>query len=91
MPLKPTKDLEPTVCPASDFDPAADAQALRKAMKGFGTDEDTIIEIVAKRSNAQRDDDEDHRSFHQIYDQIYHQICCFLCLLNLERLIIVWI
>ncbi|KAK7915435.1 hypothetical protein WMY93_011196 [Mugilogobius chulae] len=46
--------LRPTVRPASDFDPAADAQALRKAMKGFGTDEDAIIEIVAKRSNAQR-------------------------------------
>lgn len=46
--------LRPTVRPASDFDPAADAQALRKAMKGFGTDEDAIIEIVANRSNAQR-------------------------------------
>ncbi|XP_072307532.1 annexin A6 isoform X1 [Eucyclogobius newberryi] len=46
--------LRPTVRPASDSDPAADAQALRKAMKGFGTDEDSIIEIVAKRSNAQR-------------------------------------
>lgn len=29
--------LRPTVRPAANFDPAADAQALRKAMKGFGT------------------------------------------------------
>lgn len=29
--------LRPTVRPAGNFDPAADAQALRKAMKGFGT------------------------------------------------------
>ncbi|KAA0709609.1 Annexin A6 67 kDa calelectrin [Triplophysa tibetana] len=46
--------LRGTVKPFSDFDPASDAQALRKAMKGFGTDEDTIIEIVTQRSNEQR-------------------------------------
>ncbi|KAK3526073.1 hypothetical protein QTP70_014662 [Hemibagrus guttatus] len=46
--------LRGTVQPCSDFDPASDAQDLRKAMKGFGTDEDTIINIVTKRSNAQR-------------------------------------
>lgn len=43
-----------TIRPSADFDPAADAQALRKAMKGFGTDEDAIINIVAQRNNAQR-------------------------------------
>ncbi|XP_051930349.1 annexin A6 isoform X2 [Hippocampus zosterae] len=46
--------LRPTVVPSTNFDPSADAQALRKAMKGFGTDEDAIIDIVARRSNAQR-------------------------------------
>ncbi|KAM9496797.1 annexin A6 isoform 1-T1 [Clarias gariepinus] len=46
--------LRGTIRPCSDFDPASDAQDLRKAMKGFGTDEDTIINIVTNRSNAQR-------------------------------------
>ena len=31
-----------------------DAAALRKAMKGFGTDEKTIIEIAANRTNRER-------------------------------------
>ena len=33
---------------------SGDAAAIRKAMEGFGTDEDALIKIVANRSNAQR-------------------------------------
>lgn len=44
----------PTVVPAQSFDPTADAHALRKAMKGFGTDEDALINIICRRSNEQR-------------------------------------
>ncbi|XP_076169078.1 annexin B9 isoform X2 [Ptiloglossa arizonensis] len=49
-----TPKLSPTVVPYTDFNPRTDATALRKAMKGFGTDEKTIIQVLANRSNLQR-------------------------------------
>jgi len=42
------------VTPASGFSAADDGMALRAAMKGFGTDEQAIIDILTHRSNNQR-------------------------------------
>ncbi|KRF82545.1 uncharacterized protein Dvir_GJ15779, isoform B [Drosophila virilis] len=44
----------PCVVPRSPFDAASDSQELRAAMRGLGTDEEQIIEVLTSRSNAQR-------------------------------------
>uniref|UniRef100_A0A7N6AD49 Annexin n=1 Tax=Anabas testudineus TaxID=64144 RepID=A0A7N6AD49_ANATE len=43
-----------TVTEAAGFNAEADTQKLREAMKGAGTNEATIIEVLAHRTNAQR-------------------------------------
>uniref|UniRef100_A0A674C962 Annexin n=1 Tax=Salmo trutta TaxID=8032 RepID=A0A674C962_SALTR len=78
--------LRPTIRPASDFDPADDAQNLRKAMKGFGTDEDVIIDIVANRSNEQRQ--EIRQAFKSILGRDLMKDLKSELSKNLERLII---
>lgn len=45
-----------TLKPYPGFNAESDAQILRKAMKGFGTDEKAIIDVLGNRSNSQRQD-----------------------------------
>lgn len=40
--------------PASNFNAEADCESLKKAMKGAGTDEQTLMDIILKRTNSQR-------------------------------------
>lgn len=46
--------VSPTIVPFPNFNASEDGDKLRAAMKGFGTDEKIIIDILTARSNAQR-------------------------------------
>ncbi|XP_044003303.1 annexin B9-like [Aphidius gifuensis] len=48
--------LTPTVLHNPSFNAVNDAEVLRKAMKGFGTDEKAIISILSNRNNQHRQD-----------------------------------
>lgn len=56
-----------TVRPVVPFEPAADAENLKKALKGLGTDEAAIIGILANRSSLQRQ--EIIRQYHLAYNK----------------------
>uniref|UniRef100_A0A8C4HP71 Annexin n=1 Tax=Dicentrarchus labrax TaxID=13489 RepID=A0A8C4HP71_DICLA len=51
-PSMPQTGEAPKYFPGAD--PLRDVEVLRKAMKGFGTDENAIIELLGSRSNKQR-------------------------------------
>ncbi|CAB3989716.1 annexin A4, partial [Paramuricea clavata] len=52
-----------TIKPALAFDPKDSAEKLKKAMKGFGTDEKTIVQVLSSKSNEQR------RTIYNTYQQ----------------------
>ena len=62
--------------PAEPFDPKKDCEVLRKAMKGLGTDEDAIIGVWPKRTNAQRQ--ELKKMYRTMYNKVNLEIKCFL-------------
>merc|ERR1712117_836396 len=59
---------KPSVVAARNFDCEKDCQTLRDAMKGLGTDEDTIIEIICARDYKQMADIK--KSFQQMFGRV---------------------
>ncbi|MGH0172544.1 UNVERIFIED_CONTAM: hypothetical protein FKN15_000924 [Acipenser sinensis] len=54
QPMMGMPAYEGTIKPTPNFNAENDAEILRKAMKGFGTDEQAIIDVVSRRTNGER-------------------------------------
>jgi len=57
----------PSIIADPDFDPEADAEACLNAIEGTGTDEDALIDVLANRTNAQRQ--KIARQYHIAFDR----------------------
>ncbi|XP_057433326.1 annexin D8-like isoform X2 [Lotus japonicus] len=56
-----------TLLAAKDSSPIEDAETIKNACQGFGTDETTLISVLAHRNEAQR------KLVRLAYEEIYHQ------------------
>ncbi|KAK2098464.1 Annexin A7 [Saguinus oedipus] len=84
-----TQGAQGTIRPAANFDAMRDAEILRKAMKGFGTDEQAIVDVVANRSNDQRQ--KIKAAFKTSYGKsffvtiIHSECCCYISAIFLHE------
>lgn len=67
--LASLEQYQGTVYPTQNFNPEADCRSLGQAMKGLGTNEQALIEIIANRSNTQRQQIKLH------YKTMYGVVC----------------
>lgn len=71
--------------PVNPFNPRQDAEILRKAMKGFGTDEKSIIQVLAHRVNIQRQEIANNFKtlFGKVHVKNFHFMC--LCVISMKK------